>query len=103
MSRHFEKISPPWKEGRDQPNNVLYPINEKGKQVKNASRLIQRAMELNMTGAETNALYDLSGRYKVERTQAFVSHRQVNKYIFKFFKKVYVMGNNNFYRVLFGI
>ena len=77
MSQHFEKISAPWKEGRDQPNNVLYPTNEKGKLVKNASRLIQRALELNMTGPETNALYDMSGRYKIDRTQAFVSHRQV--------------------------
>ena len=75
--RILEKIHPPWKEGRDQPTNILYPLNEKGKQVKNASRLIQRALELNMTGPETNCLYDISGRYKVERTQAFVSHRQV--------------------------
>ena len=77
MSPNYKKIHPLWKEGRDKANNALYSATDRGRQVKNASRIIQKALELNLTAAESNALFDASGRLKTERHQAFVGHRQV--------------------------
>ena len=77
MSQNYKKINPLWKPGRDKPINVLYCASDRGRQVKNASRIIQKALELNLTAAESNALFDASGRFKTERHQAFVGHRQV--------------------------
>lgn len=78
MSQNCQKINPLWKPGRDKPINVLYSASDRCRHIKNASRLVQKALELNLTAAESNALFDASGRFKTERHQAFVGHRQVS-------------------------
>ena len=74
MSQNFQRIYPAWVE---KPITSLYPSGDRGKQVKNATRVICRALEFVCTAAESNALYDISGRYKCDRSQGFTIHKQV--------------------------
>ena len=76
MSANLHRINPVWSEGRE-PVNALYTASDKGRQVRNASRIIYKALELNLSAAESNALFDFSGRYRAERHQGFIAHRQV--------------------------
>ena len=70
----FQRISPDWV---DKPVTTLYPHSDRGRQVKHAGRIIARALEFSCTAAESNCLFDMSGRFKCERHQAFAIHRQV--------------------------
>ena len=75
MSRKFQRVTPDWV---GQPTVSLYPHSDRGRQVKHAGRIITRALEFSCTAAESNSLFDMSGRYKSDRHQAFVMHRQVS-------------------------
>ena len=73
-NRNYQRIGAEWVAT---PAVSLYPHSDKGKQVKYAGRVIVRALEFCPTAAESNCLFDMSGRYKCDRHQAFTAHRQV--------------------------
>ena len=54
----------------------LYPKSDRVKTVSNCQGALQRAMEVNLSPAEVNCLYDGTGQMKRERSQALSAHKQ---------------------------
>ena len=71
--KQYQVISPWQEKGVKQ----LYPNSDRNKHIVQSSRVIRRALEINLNETDTNLLYDTSHRCRSERLQPLMGSKQV--------------------------